>query len=295
MAQQSLRKEEALGLFVAIAAHAGLVAFLLLKPPAPPLPPPERMTVTLSEDVGLTSTAPSLSPEPASDSGPELGEPAPEPSVAPPPQVQPKAAVAPPPPRPQPAPPKPVAKPQPSPVKPAPVKPAPPQPKQPAKAQSVPLPPGFAPRPAAAQPASKPAAKPGASKFADAFNKGIPGAAGKAQSQAPAAAAFGPQQQSALRAAIMRQLKPKWVAPQGFEAEKLVTQVRFSLDRQGRVVGEPVVVSQSGQTPANAAQVKRHAEQAIRAVKLAQPFILPPDFYPYWQTVTSTFDRRLSQ
>ncbi len=293
MAQQSLRKEEALGLFVAIAAHAGLVLFLLLKPPAAPLPPPERMTVTLSEDVGLTSTAPQAAPEAAPDAGPVQGEPAPEPSAAPPPPRPEPRAAPPPPPKPLPAPPRPVAKPLPAPPKPAPPRPV-------ARPQAVPLPPGFSVKPAARPAAAPsrsapPAANPGASKFANAFNKGIPGAAGKAQTQSPPAAAFGPQQQSALRAAIMRQLKPHWSAPQGFEAEKLVTQVRFSLNRDGRLTGEPVVVSQSGQSPANAAQVKRHAEQAIRAIKLAQPFLLPPDFYPYWQTVTSTFDRRLSQ
>ena len=263
MAALALRPEERVGLGLALAAHAGLVAWLMLSPPAPaPLPPPDRMTVTLSEDVGLVSTGPQPAAEPAPDEAPVLGEPAPEP------ESQPVAA-----PSPQPAPPKavpprpaPVARPQPAPVKAAAAKASP-------------------------KPATAPARPAGGSRIGADFLKGVSGAQGQQRSAAPAA--FGPQQQSALRAAIMRQLKPHWSAPQGVDAEKLVTQVRFSLGRNGALVGEPQVVSQSGQTPANAAQVRLHAERAIRAVKLASPFILPPDFYDNWKTVTSTFDRRL--
>ncbi|MBS0483065.1 MAG: hypothetical protein JSR96_13155 [Proteobacteria bacterium] len=280
----ALRSEERIGLALALAAHGGLLAWLMLAPPAPaPLPPPERMTVTLSEDVGLTSTAPQpQKAAPALDIAPVLGEdsaqPAPEPAVQPRPQpapvpvpVQPRH-IAPPAPAPRP-----VVKTHPAPARPAPARVAP-APATPAK--STP-----------AKPAHQPA---GGSRIGADFLKGVSGAKGQAK-PAAAAAAFGPQQQSALRSAIMRQLKPHWSAPQGVDAEKLITQVRFSLNRNGTLAGEPQIVSQSGQTPANAAQVRRHAEQAARAVKLAQPFILPPDLYDHWQTVTSTFDRRLSQ
>lgn len=280
MAATVLRSEERIGLGVALFAHVALFAWLALARPAAPPPPPERMTVTLSDEVGLTATSPNPAPEAAPDKGPELGEPAPEP--------EPLAKV-------EPAKPEPIKTPPPkqavTPPKPAPaakvpappVKPLPKPQQQPAKAQTTPV------------KGPKPPAKSGASSFDQAFGKGTPGAQGKNQTQAPTASAFGPQQQSALRSAIFRQLKPHWVSPQGIEVEKLVTVVRFRLDQNGRLIGEPVIISQTGQTPANAAQVKRHGEQAIRAVKLAQPFILPPDLYPYWQTVTSTFDRRLSQ
>ena len=261
MAALALRSEERIGLGLALAAHAALVAWLMLSPPAPaPLPLPDRMTVTLSEDVGLTSTAPLPAAEPAPDEAPVLGE-------VPEPQPQPSAAPAP--------------------------QPAPPRPAPAAVAKAVPTPS----RPAAlkapsAKAVTAPAKPAGGSRIGADFLKGVSGAQGQQRSAAPAAA-FGPQQQSALRAAIMRQLKPHWSAPQGVDAEKLVTQVRFNLNRNGTLVGEPQVVSQSGQTPANAAQVRLHAERAIRAVKLASPFILPPDFYDNWKTVTSTFDRRL--
>ena len=266
MAQQSLRKEEALGLAVALAAHAGLVAFLLLMPPAPSAPRPERITVTLSDEVGLISAAPSAAADAAPDSGPDLGEPAPEPSPAPPPpkpepQVQPK---------PQPkAVPAPQPKPQPKPLPAVPPKPA------------VPV---------------KPVVKPGASRFADAFNKGIPGATGKTPAQNPPAATIGPAVRSALAGAISRQLKPKWVAPQGMEAEKLVTILAWDLNPDGTLAGSPRVVRQDGITDANRAQAQRHAEQAVRAVRLAAPFDLPTEYYPAWKRIAEfRFDRRLSQ
>jgi len=276
MSLSAFRNEERIGLFVAIAAHVGLFAWLAWQKPAAPLPPPERMTVTLSDTVGLTATAPNPAPEAAPDKGPDLGEAAPSP--------EPAAKV-------EPAPP--------APAKPAPPQPAPQKPAIAPKTPAVPAKPAAKPaqaaKQAAAQPATKPPAKAGASSFDQAFAKGVPGAQGKSPAASPAAAAFGPQQQSALRSAIFRQLKPHWVAPQGIDAEKLVTVVRFRLSQNGRLIGEPAMVSQTGQTPANAAQTRRHFEQAARAIKLAQPFILPPDLYPYWQTVTSTFDKKLSQ
>ena len=145
---RALRREEAAGLAVALAAHVGLVAWLALKPPAPaPLPVPERMTVTISDQIAEKST----SPDPKAEAAPAIApvvaespvpEPAPNPQPQPQPQVQPQPAprpatrVAPaPPPRPVPAPrpqPAPRAAPQPQPRA-APAKPAPQPPKPVAK------------------------------------------------------------------------------------------------------------------------------------------------------------------
>jgi periplasmic protein TonB len=94
---------------------------------------------------------------------------------------------------------------------------------------------------------------------------------------------------------VSRQLKPHWAAPQGADADQLVTIVRFRLARNGALVGAPEVIGQSGVTPSNAPQKDRHAEQAIRAIRLAAPFDLPEEYYSAWQTVTSRFDRRLSE
>ncbi len=101
---------------------------------------------------------------------------------------------------------------------------------------------------------------------------------------------------SSLAGAISRQIKPHWAAPQGVDADKLVTILAWDLNPDGSLAGRPRVVDQQGITPANEAQAKRHAEQAIRAVQLAAPFDLPDTYYSGWKRVTAfRFDRKLSQ
>lgn len=280
MAVTALRRDEGLALVVALAAHAGLVTLLVMQPAAMPLPPPERITVTLSEDVGLTSTSPSTAPA-AAQEAPELGEqtspPPPAPAAQPEPQPVskplpapmplPRATVAPPP-------------------KPAPLAKAPP-------ARAVPAKP--APPAAKAAPA-KAVTKPGASRIGDDFLKGTPGGTSKAAPGPAPAATIGPAVRSALAGAIARQLKPHWKIPQGADAELLVTVLEWRLKPDGSLDGAPRVVRQEGITDANRAQAARHAEQAIRAVRLAAPFNLPEEYYPAWRLISnSRFDRRLAQ
>ena len=101
---------------------------------------------------------------------------------------------------------------------------------------------------------------------------------------------------AALSGAISRQLKPHWIAPQGAEAEQLVTVLTFSLNRDGSLAGTPQLVRQTGITDAIRPQEPRHVEQAISAVQLAAPFNLPPEHYDAWKRVSSfRFDKRLSQ
>ena len=291
---------------LALAAHVGLIAWLALKPFAPaPLPAPERMTVTLSDDAGLTSTSPEPQTQAAPDKAPDIGEapppPAPEPKVVPRPEppkpvtkpevrplpkLQPRPVMQPQP-RPQPKPsvrPRPALQPRPT-AQTQPARPQAARPQQQAQSsRTAPL----------AQP-QRPTQRPGGSRVGADFLPELSGATANSTSERGAEAPFGPREQTALRAAIMRQIKPHWASPQGVDVELLVTQVRFRLGRDGRLVGEPVVINQTGQTASNAAQAHRHAGQAIKAVKQSEPFILPPDLYSHWQTVTSTFDRRLSR
>jgi hypothetical protein len=103
------------------------------------------------------------------------------------------------------------------------------------------------------------------------------------------------QQQASIDAAIIRQLKPHWSPPSGVEVDRLITVVRFRLNRDGSLNGTPEVLRQTGITDANRAQSARHQEQAIRAVRLAAPFDLPERFYSGWSVVTSNFDNRLAQ
>lgn len=84
--------------------------------------------------------------------------------------------------------------------------------------------------------------------------------------------------------------------PQGADAELLVTILAWSLNRDGSLSGTPQVVRQEGITDTNRPQASRHAEQAIRAVQLAAPFNLPPEYYDAWKRVgLFRFDRKLSQ
>lgn len=307
MAGAALNREESFGLVIALAAHVALGVLLIARPPsAPTIPPPERMTVTLSEDVGLTSTAPSVA-DPAPDEALELGEAAPEPAPQP----------VPPRPAPSPVPPQPEPKVQPKPLvtkpKPAPTVAARPLP-QPTKAATSPK---TAPKTTSAPKATTPAkaapksatgtarapnaaatqpAKAGGSRIGSDFLKGVSGATGRQATTAPPAATVGPAVRSALAGAISRQLKPKWSAPQGVDAELLVTVLSWDLNPDGTLAGSPRVVRQDGITAANRAQAQRHAEQAIRAVRLAAPFNLPPEYYPAWKRISDfRFDRKLSQ
>lgn len=247
-----LRREEKLGLGIAVAAHIALVAALIFQArrEIPAIPPAERMTVSLASDVSLESTAPNPSREAQAAIAPVL---APE------------------------------SEPLPAPVAtPVPRQPDTPPPRPASRAQPKPQPPP--------KPAQK---KGGGSRIGDDFLKGL-GSGDRAATGSPAAS-FGPAEAASLRQAIARQIKPHWSAPEGVDIEKLVTVVRFRLDRDGNLVGNPTVVSQSGITPSNEAQKGRHAEQAIRAIRLAAPFDLPAQFYDQWKIVNSQFDRRLSQ
>ena len=310
MASRALRSEERIGLGVAIAFHVGLVALLLWRPPAGDvMTPPDRIEVTISDDVAPKSTSPEPMAQSRPDTAPELGEaPLPEPETAPPaPRVEP--------PKPEP---RPTAKPEPAPRPVASPKPVPrpvarptarpqPQPKPSPKPVVRPTPkPAARPvaKPAAAsaaRPAAKPPAKPpaqiGGSRVGNDFLQGVRGAQATGTSPNPPAQVAGPQVQASLLGAISREIKPHWQGkvPEGADSEKLVTVLRWNLNRDGSLTGVPTVLRQEGITDANRPQAARHAEQAIRAVQLAAPFNLPDQYYDAWKRVTIKFDKRLSQ
>lgn len=315
MAAVALRSEERIGLGIAVAAHVALVALLLWHPPsAPVVMPPDRIEVSISDDVGLKSTSPEPNAQAAPDMAPEIGEPAPPAAEPAPPlpraEPPPEPKARPEPPRPAPVPkaePRPVPRPTPKPV----ARPTPPRP----VARPAPRPSPVArpnPRPAAspaarpaarpatkagAAPAARPAERSGGSRFADAFKEGVPGARATGAARNPPAQSAGPQVQASLLGAISRAVRPHWQGkvPDGADSEKLVTVLRWNLNRDGSLAGRPEIVRQEGITDANRPQSARHAEQAIRAVQLAAPFDLPDQYYDTWKRVTIRFDKRLSQ
>ena len=295
-----LTREERLGLAIAAVAHVALFAALWLhdKAPSVPLAQPEAITVSLADEVSLQSTAPDPSAQAQAAIAPELAPvSAPPPAPAPAPAPEP---VAEPPPRPveraQPAP-RPSARPSPR----ASARPSP-APSRPAQTRPSPAPSRAAARPspaasrAAARPApqpSRPAERAGGSRIGSDFLAGT-SAGERSESSGTPAATFGAAEQASLAQAINRQLKPHWSAPQGVDADKLVTVLSWELNSNGSLKGTPRVVSQSGITESNRPQAALHAERAIRAVQLAAPFNLPDQFYDKWRRVTSwRFDRRL--
>lgn len=286
-----LSRDERIGLGVAATAHIALVAALLVydKNPAA-MPMPERMTVSLASEVSLESTAPDPSAEPQASIAPELSpepEPAPPPQPAPPPPT-PRQEMRPEP-RPQPAP---EARPTPAP-RPSPTARPSPTPTPTPRATATPTP---APRPTATPtPTPRPTqtARPSGARVGADFLEGA-SSGERSQSASTPAASFGATEQAALSQAINRQLKPHWSAPQGVDAELLVTVLSFELNRDGSLRGTPQVVSQSGINASNRPQASLHAERAIRAVQLAAPFNLPEEYYDRWRRVSQwRFDRRL--
>lgn len=253
-----LSREERIGLGIAAAAHVALVAALVFHVRDDPtaLPIPERMTVSLADEVSLTSTAPDPSAEPQASIAPVLS-PEPEPVVEPEPI---REVVR--------------EQPRPSPRQTVAPRPTPRATEQPR------------PRPTPKRPA-------GGSRLGDDFLRGV-GGSERSNDRGSPAATFGAAEAASLMQAISREIKPHWNAPSGVDAEMLVTVLSFDLNPDGSLKGTPRVVSQSGVTDSNRPQQQLHAERAIRAVQLAAPFDLPDEFYDKWKRVSSLrFDRRL--
>ena len=87
-------------------------------------------------------------------------------------------------------------------------------------------------------------------------------------------------------AILKAQLHSCWNPPVGVvEAKDLVVTVRFSLNRDGSLAGEPMVVNRGRNALFQVA-----AEAATRAVRRCQPFRLPASKYDAWQEVEVNFD-----
>lgn len=267
-----IRTEELVGLGAAVVLHAALLAVLLTKPqPAPPPPLPDRIAVSLAEDVGLEAASPTPVAESRMATAPQLSDlPAP-----------------------------PVTEPAPA-ARSAPVE---------TPSRQVERAPQRTERPAREKPKedrrerrrpdreqaqrSTPKEKAGGGRISENFLDGA-GSSSNTNETRPPAATFGAREQAALTSAINRQLRPHWRAPQGVDVDKLVTVLRFRLNKDGSLSGRPQLVRQTGVNDANRAQAEVHAERAIRAVQLAAPFNLPEEFYDKWKYISEwRFDRRL--
>ncbi len=278
-----MQRADATGLGVAAAGHIllfGVLSLGLIAAPKPVPPLTQPVDIQIVDEVGLKDTVPNPSPvEPAPSVAPEMGPPVE--ATAPAPAPVPRAAPAPP----QPATPKVaprVAAPTPTP-KPAP-KPAP-------KAVSSPVP--NTPRPKLALDLPRPGGTtPRGSRLGADFLKGVSDRPNESTAQTPRAAA-GPAVEASLAREVLRQLKPHWKAPTGADAEQLRTTLSISLTRDGQVAAVRVIET-TGITASNRAQVKLHQEAAVKAVRLAAPFVLPAELYDAWKVLEPVgFDKRL--
>jgi len=292
-----MENSERLGLSVAVVGHVALFAMLSLgiasrkelKMPVEPI------SVQLTDEVGLVSTAPNPTREAATATAPqiapEIEKAAPEPEPAP---LPPTRRPEPPAPKAIERPPQPKAaeRPRPSPAaKPARASPPPPAKPQPEAAQK--------PKPAAPsntdsrrrpdRPTPSAAAKaPRAPRIGSDFLEGVTDKPSTSRAQTPPASVAGPAVVASLQRELLRQVKPHWAPPSGADADKLRTRVTVRLDESGNIVGTPSA-STSGVTASNRPQEALHKERAIAAVRRAAPFKFPPQFYAEWQTIEPTF------
>lgn len=280
MASVALTSEERIALGIAVALHVGLVVLLLIQPRASDPPPiPERMTVSLAEDVGPVAVSPDPVAESRAAIAPTLSD-SPAPVAAPaielpsPPQVD----------RPAPA-----ERPRPRATT-APRREATPAREQPRREQPRREPPRRE-----TQPDRSASQRSGGTRIGSDFLGGAGSSTTTEETRIPASQ-IGASAKASIVQAIIRQIKPHWSAPQGADADQLVTILSFRLNEDGSLAGTPRVVSQSGETAANRPQKALHAERAIRAVQLAAPFDLPPEYYNAWKSIDGArFDRNLSR
>lgn len=270
MREQALRREERTGLLVAVGLHVLLVAVLLFQPVTrEPIPEPQRMTVSLAEDVGMAATAPEPVAESRAATAPTLDA---NPVPAPVPAIE------------QPAP-REIERPRPQVQSPVPAPTARPDPR-----------PRRRPDPPRSQTQAQAAPRSGGSRLGDNFLEGSGASASTSETRVPASQ-IGASAKASLVQAIARRIKPRWEPPNGPEVEQITTYLRFRLNSDGSLAGRPEMVRQTGVNDTNRAQAGRHAEQAIRAVQLAAPFDdLPPEYYEAWKLVGPFgFDWRLAQ
>ena len=255
MAMASLRREERIGLAVAAGLHLALVLAFLMQPKS-------------RDDI---APAQRMTVNLASDVGLKAAAPEPVPES--------RAAIAPalsdePAPAPRPTP-------QPRLERPV--------------AVSTPAPPDARPRrrPDRASPAN-PATKDGGSRIGADFLPGM-GESTKTSETRVAAIAVGASEKASLFQAVARQIREHRQPLSGPDIDLLVTKVRFRLNPDGSLISPPQVLGQRGVNDTNRAQAPRHAEQAVRAIRLAAPFDLPEKYYDAWKTVTVDFDWNLAK
>ncbi|WP_017664937.1 hypothetical protein [Porphyrobacter sp. AAP82] len=270
MGDTALSNEEKIGLAAAVLLHGALVGVLAMQTMRSEVTVfPERINVSLATEVGLDAAA----PDPVSESRMAAA-----PTIADNPAPAPQAAKPEPAPRAAPVPPKPPAR---------------TATQQPAPTRDRSRPDRTPPRQVTTQPRQTTGKPGGAPRVGDDFLDGKGSSTTTTETRAPAQA-IGATELASLRSAVARQVRTKWQGrvPQGPDAEKLVTRVRFRLNPDGTLAGEPQILgATTGVTDLNRNQVARHREEAVRAIKLVGRFKVPFPVPADKNSFTLDFDR----
>jgi len=260
-----MEQSEGLGLGVAVVGHVVLFGILSLGIASRPelRAPSEPISVQLTDEVGLVSTAPNPVIDAATAVAPEVGD-YQEPEIAEPTPQMPEPAPAPPTPR---AAERPAPAPALRPARSSPPPPAPPVSREERRRPDRPTPQRSARAP----------------RLGDNFLEGVTDRPSTSRSQESPASVAGPAVVASLKREVYRQLKPHWQAPSGADVEQLRTELSIRLDQNGNIIGTPRVIRTTGETPSNANQIKLHQERAVKAAQLAAPFDLPAQYYDAWK------------
>jgi outer membrane biosynthesis protein TonB len=182
---------------------------------------------------------------------------------------------------------------------PAPAEAAAPEPEAVPDAVPPPEKPKQAPKKAEAPPAD---AKPlDMSKLSNLIDKALPKARTKPldtsklattiEAAAPKTAAIDPRAAATIAQAIRAQVAPCWNPPiGGADVRKMTVLIRADFTRDGRLIGVPSIVSQTGVTPGNADYSRAFAETARRALLRCSPLKLPVKDYDLWKSAEINFD-----
>ncbi len=270
MGDIALRNEEKIGLGAAVLLHGALVGVLAMQTMRSEVEVfPERINVSLTTEVGLEEAAPDPVSESRMAAAPTIDiNPAPAPEAA----------------NPEPAP------------RAAPVPPKPPTrtaTQQPAPTRDRSRPDRTPPKQVTTPPRQTTGKPGGAPRIGDDFLDGKGSSTTTTETRAPAQV-IGATELASLRSAVARQVRAKWQGrvPQGPDAEKLVTRVRFRLNPDGTLAGEPEFLgATTGVTDLNRNQVARHREEAVRAIKLVGQFKVPFPVPADKNSFTLVFDR----
>ncbi len=179
-----------------------------------------------------------------------------------------------------------------------------PEPQPPAPTDAVPPPETRPepPKPAASPKAPRPEARPlDTSTLANLIDKALPKAKTKpldtsklAQDIAaasPRGAVVDPRAAATLAQAIRSQVAPCWNPPiGGADVRKMTVLIRAEFGKDGRVIGVPTVVGQTGASTGNGDYARAFAETARRAVLRCAPLKLPANLYDLWKSVEINFD-----